>query len=99
MKGLLEPGGLLRPTKTWTSKAKTRRRCPPVEDCAAQNALPARPTAKQRREAAKIAAAQKAAREAAKKQRKAAKNPPAPEPQKPGWPFSGSYDPRKSRGR
>lgn len=76
---------------SWTNRAK----CPPIEDCPVKNTVQkgrrSRPTAKQAREAAQLAATQKAAR----KRGKSAE----PEPQKKGWPFAGSYDPRRERGR
>ena len=98
--GLLERGGLLRPTNTWGARTRTddlRRKCPPVQDCAAQNARPAKPTKKQLREAARIAAAQAASRRKNSRGRKAE---PAPQQKQRGvWPFASSYDPKKDRGR
>lgn len=98
--GLFERGGLLRPVNTWSGDARSadlRRRCPPVDDCAAQNARPARPTGKQKRAAARVAAAQaKARRDAAalRTAARAAKN----QPQEPAWPNKGRYNPPQ-RGR
>lgn len=80
---------------TWTNRSK----CPPVEDCAVKNTVKKGATAKQARAARKLAAAQKAQREQARAAKKAKGKAAAQEPQKKGWPFAGSYDPKQERKR
>lgn len=73
--------------KSWTKAAKNaevRRKCPPVEDCAARNARAKKPSARDRKRAAELAAQAKAARQA--------KNT---WPNKKG----GSYEPSKGKAR
>lgn len=84
-------GAFWRNQITWDNRPK----CPPIEDCGAKNARPARPTARQKREAARLVKAQKAARAQAKAERKAAKNQPRDQ----SWPNKGSYTPPRARGR
>ena len=75
---------------SWTNRAK----CPPIEDCPVKNTVrKGKPTAKQAREARQLFATQKAARRAARG--KGAE----PEPKKAMWPFAGSFDPKRERGR
>lgn len=77
---------------SWTNRAK----CPPIEDCPVKNTVKkgGKPTAKQAREARKLAARKTAAVRARK-----GKAAPEPEPPRKGWPFAGSYSPPRERGR
>lgn len=74
---------------SWTNRAK----CPPIDDCPVKNTVQKgkrnKPTKKQQREAAELAVIQAQARETAKGKKE----------QKGMWPFAGSYDPKRERGR
>lgn len=97
--GLLERGGLLRPTKTWGAQQRTfqmRKKCPPVTDCDAKNMRNQKPTRKQQRAAAKLAAQQAEAARAAAAARKAAKAARnQPKQQQRSWPNAGKYTPKR----
>ncbi len=80
---------------SWTNRAK----CPPIEDCPVKNTVRGgrKPTKQQQREIAKAIAAQ----EAAAKAKRSAKRQSAqePEPKRAAWPFAGSYNPKRGRGK
>ncbi len=79
----------------WANRAK----CPPIDDCPVKNTVRGgkKPTKKQQREIAKAIAEQ----EAASKAKRSAKNQPAQEPEqkRATWPFAGSCNPKRERGK